>query len=303
MVLLDVSGLGSAFISGIIIGSLYALMAMGLALIYSTVRVLNFAHGSFFMMGAFIAWWLIFPNLGSTQTTSGLQLPFTPAFIISITIIFGLGLVTQRFLIRPLIRRPDSLFTTLIVTLSLATILEAFATLVFGGYRQEFPDIATGKFQSSGLTITFSQLIEFGVAIAVLILTQVFLKRTRYGLGMRAVAQDMDAATLCGISINRIYLIAFGIGALLAAIAGILLAGTFFVSPTMGQAPLTIAFIIVVFGGIGSITGTIAASFIIAFVQSYMSLIFDPNWALTIAFGLMVFVLIVRPQGLFGFKE
>jgi branched-chain amino acid transport system permease protein len=305
--LVDSSLLLPPLLSGIILGSLYALMAMGLTLIYSTIRVLNFAHGAFFMAGAYIVWWLNTPSsalYGSALPTSGLSVPLFLAVVPAVLVIFVIGVGTQRFLIRPLIRKPNPLITTLVVTLALATIFESVATLIFGGSRVQFAsEIANGDIRYGGLIITYAELVQFAVAIGVLVLLQVFLKRSRWGIGMRAVAQDLDAASLVGINTDTIYLLAFGLGSALAAVAGFLLTNTVFLSPSVGATPLTIAFIVVVFGGIGSVQGTILASYIVALVQQYVTLFLDATWGLSFAFLLMIAILIIRPQGLFGFRE
>ena len=297
----------AGLISGVVLGSLYALMAMGLSLIYSTVRVLNFSHGAFFMVGAFIVWWLNTPysaTYGAATTTSGLNVPLWVAVIPAVVGVFLLGLGTQRGLIKPLIRKPGSLLTTIVSTLALAYILESIATLIFGGYREQFAqEIAEGTFRYGGLIITAAEIVQFAVAVAALVSLQIFLKRTRFGIGMRAVAQDMDAAHLCGINSSTVYLLTFGLGAALAAVAGFLLTNVLFISPSGGWDPLTIAFIIVVFGGIGSVGGTVVASYIVATAQQYVALLLDPQWGLALSFVMMIIVLIVRPRGLFGFKE
>lgn len=297
----------AATLSGLVLGSLFALMAMGLSLIYSTVRVLNFSHGAFFMAGAFIVWWLNTPysdTYGTTTLVSSLNVPLWVALVPAVIAIFGLGVATQRGIIRPLVRKPGSLLTTLTATLALAYILESIATLIFGGYRQQFSaEIAVGSLRYGGLTITYAELVQFGVAVGVLVILHQFLKRARFGIGMRAVAQDMDAAHLCSINTNTVYLLTFGLGAALAAVAGFLLTNTVFIAPSSGWEPLTIAFIIVVFGGIGSVGGTIVASYIISVVQQYVAIFLDPHWGLVFAFILMLIALIIRPRGLFGFKE
>jgi branched-chain amino acid transport system permease protein len=305
--LVDTSLILPPLLSGIVLGSLYALMAMGLTLIYSTIRVLNFAHGAFFMAGAYIVWWLNTPAsalYGTSLPTSGLSLPLAVAVVPAVLIIFGLGAGTQRAMIRPLLKRPSPLITTLVATLALATILESIATLIFGGGRLQFAnEIASGTNRFAGLILTNAELVQLAVAVAVLVGLQVFLKRSRYGIGMRAVAQDLDAANLAGINTETVYMIAFGVGSLLAALAGFLLTNIVFLSPSVGWTPLTIAFIVVVFGGIGSVQGTILASYIIAITQQYVTLFLDTSWGLSFAFLLMILVLILRPRGLFGFKE
>ena len=296
-------------LSAIILGSLYALMAMGLTLIYSTIRILNFAHGAFFMAGAYIVWWLNTPEsatrlFGTMIPVSGLQLPLFVAVIPAVIIIFGAGVVTQKALILPLIRKPNTLITTLVATLALATILESVATVIFGGGRFSYAqELVVGNVRLGELIVTYVEIIQFAVAIGVLLALYLFLKKSRIGIGMRAVAQDLDAASLCGINTQTVYLLTFGIGAALAALAGFLLTNTIFLSPSVGATPLTIAFIVVVFGGIGSVPGTVIASYVVALVQQYVTLLLDPSWGLSFAFILMIAVLIIRPRGLFGFKE
>ena len=297
-------------LSAIILGSLYALMAMGLTLIYSTIRILNFAHGAFFMAGAYIVWWLNTPQsylsrlgLGSLGV-SGLQIPLLVAVIPAVIIIFGAGVLTQRAVILPLIKKPNPLITTLVATLALATILESVATVIFGGGRFSYAqELVVGNVRLGELIVTYVEIIQFAVAIGVLLALYLFLKKSRIGIGMRAVAQDLDAASLCGINTQTVYLLTFGIGAALAALAGFLLTNTIFLSPSVGATPLTIAFIVVVFGGIGSVPGTVIASYVVALVQQYVTLLLDPSWGLSFAFILMIAVLIIRPRGLFGFKE
>ena len=297
-------------LSAIILGSLYALMAMGLTLIYSTIRILNFAHGAFFMAGAYIVWWLNTPQsylsrlgLGSLGV-SGLQIPLLVAVIPAVIIIFGAGVLTQRAVILPLIKKPNPLITTLVATLALATILESVATVIFGGGRFSYAqELVVGNVRFGELIVTYVEIIQFAVAIGVLVALYLFLKKSRIGIGMRAVAQDLDAASLCGINTQTVYLLTFGIGAALAALAGFLLTNTIFLSPSVGATPLTIAFIVVVFGGIGSVPGTVIASYVVALVQQYVTLFLDPSWGLSFAFILMIAVLIIRPRGLFGFRE
>ncbi len=296
-------------LSAIILGSLYALMAMGLTLIYSTIRILNFAHGAFFMAGAYIVWWLNTPEsatrlFGTVIPVSGRQIPLFVAVIPAVIIIFGAGVVTQKALILPLIRKPNTLITTLVATLALATILESVATVIFGGGRFSYAqELVVGNVRLGELIVTYVEIIQFAVAIGVLVALYLFLKKSRIGIGMRAVAQDLDAASLCGINTQTVYLLTFGIGAALAALAGFLLTNIIFLSPSVGATPLTIAFIVVVFGGIGSVPGTVIASYVVALVQQYVTLLLDPSWGLSFAFILMIAVLIIRPRGLFGFKE
>ncbi len=306
--MVELNTIAQGALSGIILGSLFALMAMGLTLIFSTVRILNFAHGAFFTWGAYIVWWLVSAKEskfgGVEPYASGLLLPFFAAFAIGLGTLFVMGAGTERGIIRPLRTKPSWEMTTLVATIALAILMQNTALISFGGRTKQFDPLVPGTISlGSGLFLTYAQIGQFVIAIAVLSLMQLFLRRNRQGLAMRAVSQDTEVARILGVRVNTVYLYAFGISTVLAALAGILLSNLLFVSPDVGLLPMLKAFIIIIFGGIGSITGTMYASFIIGFIESFTALFIGIAWALPVEFAVMVVVLAIRPQGLFGFKE
>ncbi|MFQ5998894.1 MAG: branched-chain amino acid ABC transporter permease [Candidatus Bathyarchaeia archaeon] len=300
--------IGNGIISGIVLGTLFSLMALGLTLIFATVRILNFAHGMFFTLGEFVVWWLVAPRFtefgGFEPYASGLLLPFGIAFALGLGALFVVGVGTERLLIRPLRKKPGWEMTTLVATIALATVIESGTLLGFGYKTKKFDPIVEGVLNIvPGVTITNTEIAQFVIAIGVLIALQAFLRRNRQGLAMRAVSQDTEMGTLLGVRVNTTYLYAFAISAVLAALAGILLSNVLLIDSTVGTVPMLKAFIIIIFGGIGSVTGTLYAAFILGFIESFTALFIGLAWALPVEFAVMVIVLAIRPQGLFGFKE
>jgi branched-chain amino acid transport system permease protein len=307
MGLFDPSLLLVTALSVMVFGATYGLMAMGLSLIYSTVRVFNFAHGTFYMLGAMVTWALTTPyrpGLTTVQTgLTGWALPFAVGLLAVILLGFGLGAGLQRGLLEPLLRRPGWILSTLVVTLAVGTMLEGGAYLVFSAGLRPITPMVEGALRVGPSVIEYAEMGQLGIAVGGLGLVHVFLKRSRYGLALRAVAQDREMAELCRVPTRRIYLLAFGMGGALATLAGAVLTNVVYVDVIIGQLALLYAFIIVIFGGIGSVKGTLIAAFVIAVARVSVTFVFDAAWAFVAALGLMVVVLLVRPRGLFGFRE
>lgn len=295
-------------IGSLVLGSLYALVAMGFSLIYSTVRILNFAHGGFYLWGVLLVWWFSAPAEPSASysyvSSSGLFfLPLSLAIIIGVGILFVVGVGVQRGIVGPLLNTRRWEINAMAALFALAVILQSSASLTLGPSVKSVSPIAEGFLTFGNLRMSFAELTQFGTAIGVLIALQVFLKKTRHGLAMRAVAQDREAATVCSVRVRSIYLLVFGMGAALAALAGILLSNLIFVAPTVGWFALYRSLIIIILGGIGSVPGTLIAAFMLAFIEQYSNLLLGYQWALSVVFAAMILVLILRPQGLFGLKE
>jgi branched-chain amino acid transport system permease protein len=294
-------------LSVMVYGATDGLMAMGLSLIYSTIRVVNFAHGTFYMLGAMVAWSLTTPyRPGGTTPQTGLTgwaLPFALGLLGVIALGFTLGAGMQRGLLERLLRRPGWVLTTLVATLAMGTILEGGAYLIFGAGLRPTAQMVEGAVRVGSAVIEYAEMGQLGIAVGGLGIVHLFLKRSRYGLALRAVAQDREVAELCRVPTQRVYLLAFGVGGALASLAGTLLTNVVYVDVVIGHLALLYAFIIVVFGGIGSVKGTLIAAFVIAVMRVSVTFVFDAAWALVVALGLMVAVLVVRPQGLFGFRE
>ncbi|MFQ5998669.1 MAG: branched-chain amino acid ABC transporter permease [Candidatus Bathyarchaeia archaeon] len=294
-------------IGTIVLGSLYALMALGFTLIYSTVRILNFAHGSFFMFGAMLVWFVSAAEAPASYAgaylLSPLNAPLGLGFVVAIGAMFVAGMAIQRGINARLLRMRSWELNTLVALFAIAMIVQSGTIVTLGPFSRDFTPIATGLLTFGRLNISNAELVRFAVAVSVIISIQFFLKKSRHGLATRAVSQDREVASVCSVKIGNIYVLVFGVGAALAAIAGILLSNLVFIAPEGGWLPLIRAFLIVIFGGIGSVPGTIIAAFLLAFIEQYTALIFGFAWAFPVAFTVMILVLILRPRGLFGLKE
>lgn len=296
-----------ALLSGVVLGSLFALMAMGLTLTYGTVRVLNFSHGAFFMFGAFLLWFLTAvqrgARTGAEAGSANLGLPYPIAFLIAMVAMFGMGVALDSGVIRLLRRKINWEVTTLIATLGVALFLQSVALLSFGARTKIVDSPFPGTFTFGEITLPHSEALVIVVGLGALALMQFFLKKNKLGLAMRAVSQNTDAAHLMGIKVDNVYRFTFGISAALAAVGGMLLANVLLISPEMGWIPLLTAFIVIVFGGVGSINGTVIAAYVMGLIQSFTSSILALSWALPVMFAFMVVIMLIRPQGLFGLKE
>jgi branched-chain amino acid transport system permease protein len=283
-----------AIASGLILGSIYAVMTVGLTLIYGALRTLNMAHGTLTMIGGFVAWGM----------AVGLGLPPLIGAVGAFVVAFGLGVVIYRVAVAPLIGNHDFELVGFISTLAVAMIVQNAMLVVFGARNKPVDPILPGSvplpFQ---ITVTWHQVVMAAVALIVLLLLQLFLTRSRHGLAVTAVAQNLDAARLMGVDARRIYAATMGLSAGLAAIAGVLLAPIFFVSPNAGDLPLLKAIIVAIFGGLGSVRGTVLAAFIIGLVEAVASLYLGAKYALPVLFAVVFVALTIRPNGLFGLSQ
>jgi branched-chain amino acid transport system permease protein len=283
-----------AIASGLILGSIYAVMTVGLTLIYGALRTLNMAHGTLTMIGGFVAWGM----------AVGLGLPPLIGAVGAFVVAFGLGVIIYRVAVAPLIGNHDFELVGFISTLAVAMIIQNAMLVVFGARNKPVEPILPGSvplpFQ---ITVTWHQMVMAAVALSVLLLLQLFLTRSRHGLAVTAVAQNLDAARLMGVDARRIYAATMGLSAGLAAIAGVLLAPIFFVSPNAGDLPLLKAIIVAIFGGLGSVRGTVLAAFIIGLVEAVASLYLGAKYALPVLFAVVFVALTIRPNGLFGLSQ
>jgi branched-subunit amino acid ABC-type transport system permease component len=282
-----------ALVSTIVLGSIFALMTIGMTLIYGTLRTLNMAHGATVMAGGFVGW----------ITVSGLGLNPAVALPLAFVLTFLGGMAIQAVSVRPLVGRRDIDFEmiTFISTFAVATILGTLALMTFGPRQKPFPPLVEGNISLyRGVGISYHSILMALIALTLLLLLALFLNRTRYGLGIVAVSQDLDAARLMGVPYRRVYSLTMGLSSGLAGIAGVLLASVFFVSPNAGDLPLLQALIVAILGGLGSVRGTVYAAFVIALVQSVVAVTIGSTWALPILYAVILVVLVVRPYGLAG---
>jgi branched-subunit amino acid ABC-type transport system permease component len=182
-----------------------------------------------------------------------------------------------------------------------AMIMSNLALQIAGPAQRNVPPVVNGSIEVyNGVTLTYQSMIMAGVSVAIIAAFGIFLARSRYGVAIRAVAQDIDAARLMGVPIRRVFPVVMGFASALAGIAGVFLGAEYFASPTAGDQPLLIALIVVVFGGLGSLPGSIVAAYVIGLIQATASTLVGTTWSLPILYGVILIVLVIRPQGLLG---
>lgn len=281
-------------ISGVRLSVLYSLMALGLTLVFGVGKVFNYAHGAFFTWGAYIAWALHngFPDLA-----------YPIVFAITIPIMFAFGAAFDGLVITPLRRRPGWMFTVFIVTLGAALFLDSLALIVFGPRYKTLPPLMEGDIHFAGFVVSNHDVLSLLIAVSILIGLGLFLGRTMQGKSLRAVAQDTVGAQMVGIPTSIVFRYTFGLAGALAGISGMLLAPRTFIFPVVGWPILIKAFVIVVFGGLGSVKGTLYAAFILGMTEAMISYYIGGVWALPFFLAVLGIVLVFKPQGLFGLAE
>ncbi len=285
---MNASNIVVVLVSGLALGSLYSLVSMGLTLTFSTLKVFNFSHGATITVGAY-ATFFFFSRLG---------LSYPVAFALTVPFCFLLGALLQRVMLKPLVSKGD--MPLILGTLGIALILENVLLLVFGGRLKRLPVPIEGAVQIGQSTISYSNVLILICSLLILVTMALVLKKTRFGMATRAVAQNRDASSIVGIAINRINMYVFGASVALAGISGVFLGSIYFVTPSMGSEIMTKAFIICVLGGLGSIAGTIVGSYIVGFLEAIIALTIGIYWSPVVLFSFMMVVLIIRPSGLFG---
>ncbi|HVF08218.1 MAG TPA: branched-chain amino acid ABC transporter permease [Actinomycetota bacterium] len=285
-----------AIVSGLVTGSLYALMTVGMTLIYGTLRTLNMALGAMVVVGGYVSW-MLFSSFGWGPVIGLLG---------AAAVTFVFGVLIQQVAVRPLIGRSgvDFEMTAFISTFAVAIVLANVALEIYGARNKAVPPVIQGRLQLiEGVSVSWHSVVMAAVAITMLVALGIFLSKTRYGLGISAVAQQLDAARLMGIPVQRVYNLTMGVSSALAGVAGVLLASVFFVSPNAGDLPLLKALIVAIFGGLGSVRGTIVAAYIIGLLEATISLYFGVKWSLPVLFVVIMVVLLIRPTGLLGKPE
>jgi len=280
-----------SIVNGLIQGGFFALFAVGLVLIFGVMSVVNFAHGELVMIGAYTIWLLHAQN----------GLGFIPAIFVAIILVTLIGLLMERFLFRP--TRDDPL-AGLICSIGVLFILQVVATLVGGeGPSKQVPPPFHGTFiLFDYLRIPYQRIFSLAVSITALTTLWYFLTRTKLGWALRAVALDREAAALQGININRISMIAIGVGGALAGLAGALMAPLTNINPHMGHNVIITAFIVTIVGGVGSLSGAVLAAVLYALFHTFVTVYFGGTVATICGLIFMVVVLIVKPTGIMGVR-
>ncbi|MGN1446348.1 MAG: branched-chain amino acid ABC transporter permease [Eubacteriales bacterium] len=277
-------------ISGLTLGSIYALIALGYTMVYGIAKMLNFAHGDIIMIGAYAV----------IVSVATLRLPAVVAILISVAVCTLLGITIEFLAYRPLRQSPP--LTVLITAIGVSYLLQNVALLIFGSEQKstprmfQLPDLKLGAVTISGVA-----LLTLGVTAVIMIALTLFINKTRMGKAMRAVSEDKEAAELMGISVNRTITVTFAIGSALAAVASIFFGATYvYIKPTTGSMPGIKAFTAAVFGGIGSIPGAMLGGILLGLLEQLSKTYISTLWSDAIVFGVLVLVLVVKPSGLLG---
>lgn len=278
-------------INGISVGSIYALIALGYTMVYGIVKLINFAHGDVFMLGAFIGFYSI--------TT--LHLGLFPALLISMASTAIIGVMIERVAYKRLRNSPR--ISALITAIGVSLLIEYGTIYLRGAQPEAYPGDALPDlvFKFFGLTLNLDAIFILGVSILLMILLQYIVHRTKVGKAMRAVSHDAETASLMGINVNRTISVTFAIGSALAGAAGVIF-GLYYtkIDPLMGIIPGLKAFIAAVLGGIGSIPGAMAGGMLLGLVETFVSAAGFSLWRDAAAFVILILILIFKPSGLFG---
>jgi branched-chain amino acid transport system permease protein len=284
-----VTALPQLLISTVLLGGIYALIAVGLTLIFGIMRVVNFAHGEFLMLGMYLAFWSF--TLWSVD----------PYFIlvVAVPLFFAMGLGVYALVMRGVIHASHNV--QIFTTVGLSTALQNVALVLWtGDFRFVRPWESSVVVRILGAAFNLSQVIAFAVALLFTLALFAFMKWTHAGRVMRATAQDGEAATLMGINTDRVYRLAFAIGIACVGVAGVLVSPLYSVYPTAGLQFVLLAYVVVVLGGLGDMVGALLGALIVAGVEVIGSYVFGSAWKEVIYFVLFIAVLVFRPAGLFG---
>jgi branched-chain amino acid transport system permease protein len=275
--------------NGLLTGALYALIGMGLALIFGVMRIVNFAHGAFLMVGMY-ATWVLFDKLGINP-----YLGFAPAGVF----LFLFGYLVYQLVIKPV--RNQSHFMQILMTTGIALILTDSAQLIFhADYRQANIALINRTLRFGPFTANAAALLSFAIAAVLIAGLTLFVTRSLTGQALRAIAQNPEVAPLMGINVSRIHGFSFALGIALAGMAGGLLLPALYLFPSVGEDYTTKAFVIVVLGGMGSIEGAALGGLVLGLAESLTSLYLGNQWALVVDFTIFLLVLSFKPSGIFG---
>ena len=280
----------TTLISGLSLGSIYALIALGYTMVYGIAKMLNFAHGDVIMVGAFTV----------IVSVMMLGFPIWVGLLLSVVICTVLGMTIERVAYKPL-RKAEPL-TVLITAIGVSYLLQNVALLIFGSTQKSFPKVFhVSSVHFGDVSMSGESVVTLAVTIVIMICLSLFINKTRAGKAMRAVSQDKEAAELMGISVNRTISMTFAIGSALAAVAGVFYGATYgFIGPFTGSMPGIKAFVAAVFGGIGSIPGAMVGGILLGVLESMSKAYISTELSDAIVFASLIVVLLVRPTGLFG---
>jgi branched-chain amino acid transport system permease protein len=262
-------------------------MSLGLTLIYGIGNIFNFAHGAFFIWGAYLTWFF----------TTKLHINMLLAIIMALLLLFLFGLIWERLALKP---KRQSFVSVVTIGLGLMMIMDGMAHYCFDPTKKALPPIIAGNVNLFFVTRSMNEIVNFFVALAILIVLWLFFAKTRIGMAIRAVSEDNIGASIIGIGIDKIYTLSFGIGVALTGLSGVLLAPQVYISTAAGGDALLKAIIIVILGGLGSVKGSMYAAIILGIMESAISMYVGMFWVLPSWFFIMLIILAIRPRGLYG---
>jgi branched-chain amino acid transport system permease protein len=278
-------------VNGLVLGCLYACIAAGFSLVWGVLNVINIMHGSFIVLGSYLAW-MSYSAIGLSPWTT---------LLIAAPLFFAVGYLIQRGILNRVIAAP--VLVTLTLTFGLDLILNNSMLLAFSAdYRKLLLDPPLGTLAFSGLVVPVDRVLAMVLALILTLALYIILRHSRVGRAIIAVRMDRDAALLMGVNIRTIYAVAFGLGAAMAGCAGVLLALIFPISPLSAGAYLGKAFVVCVLGGLGSVPGAVLGGLFLGITESVGAVVFGPEHSVTLSFALLIVFLIFRPHGLLGKK-
>jgi branched-chain amino acid transport system permease protein len=284
------AALAEQVLNGLMIGSIYVLIALGMVLIYGVMHVLNFAHGVLFMVGGYVCHFFFTRLTGS----------YTVAVLLSMAVLALIGVAIERSVFRPL---QGNLRNQVIASLGLILAIENLVVALWGPNALQMKTPATERLVSVGeLRFPLQHLLIILITAIVVAAMFAFLKWSKFGTALRATSQDRNAAMVVGIPVERVDMASFAIGTALAALGGALVGPLFLIFPLMGDAPMVKGLAGILLGGMGSVPGAVVGGMIIGIAESVSTLFLPTDYRDSIAFAIMVLILLVRPRGLFGLR-
>ena len=280
----------NAIASGLISGSLYAAMALGLTITYGVSRVFNFGHGIVAVMGGYFVWSLM------QQAGVGLL----PSILVSLLVMYLIGFLVFRYSINPLLKKPGWEISTVLFMLGAGILLENVLLQVYGPRVKSIPLFVQGSVKMGPVHINWHELILMGVVVIGILALNLFFKSTRTGQAMRSVSQSIPGAKVVGIDIERIFGLTFGLAFAVTGFSGVLLGTKYYLNPHIGWEWMVKGFVIVAFGGLGSTLGAIYAAVILGVVEAIATLYLGAIWVWPIWFTMFLILLLLRPQGILG---
>jgi branched-chain amino acid transport system permease protein len=275
---------------GATLSGIYSLIAAGFTLIFGVSRIMNFSHGAFFVLGAYLGIAII----------NGVGLNPYLSTAISILMVGLLAAIVYKGIMSP-VRTQEVM--VIIVTLAFALILEQLILLIFGEHGISYPSMVKGVISIGGVPIPSMRLFVLAIALTALILLWILIGKTRLGREITAASQDVEAATLLGLDVDKLFLTTVFISAILAALGGALYAQVYAANPFLVLKSLIFAFAIVILGGLGSVKGSVISSFIVGYILTAVIVLYGARWSELTALLIIIAILILKPTGLFGVKE